>query len=418
MFCSGSKVLALVIATFAFAGIQSEVFGQTMPQAQFRPVEFQLDAIRARVDASQEDLSELMEHRESITEQFGVLLRQRENLMEQQDSAGVSENSFSEIMKSLQSQRVQLIIDLAGLEARRMALENARLESQARLNQDDLTLPLERLLEIQEQNLARLRELFMQGAVSPDDVNAAEQRMLEAKIQLAQARGPSVGASDSLASQLLEVSLERADKSARLDKTERLLETIAASRTLVSRADNIDREITILETELSATDSNINNAKEEFNQLIRQLAAFEEMYVREMQNIEAEQTAPESVENVDQTSSEESAEMTEAETPVEEESQTSESSEAGTSDEAEGEDAEGDSDQESDSANSESEEPAREDMPEEGEAESADEGEETEGESEQTDEETEEPEGGDEGSGSSEEADESEDESSEAEGDG
>jgi hypothetical protein len=151
----------------------------------------------------------------------------------QHDRVGISAASFEEVLRSLQTQRVQLSIDLAGLEARREAM----IEQQEQWSgQDDparstIQAALADLLAAQNENVRRIQALHEKGHVSESDLQGANEKLLEAKIRVAQAaQAPQDERRQQVENELLQLSLSRAESSARLSKIQELLDEFTRAR--------------------------------------------------------------------------------------------------------------------------------------------------------------------------------------------
>ena len=147
-------------------------------------------------------------------------------LKKREATLSVSADSYPEILKTIQSQRVQLSIDLAGLDARYDAVAIAIGEATKKQNEEVLK-PYKRLVELRE---AKLNQLTKNAATtSKEKRDAAEVELLEARLRLAEASKPS-GSLSHLNSQLLDTSLERAEKTARLEKANSLFKDVEEYR--------------------------------------------------------------------------------------------------------------------------------------------------------------------------------------------
>ncbi len=105
------------------------------------------------------------------------------------------------------------------------------------------------------------------------DVQKYEIEMLSARLQLNQAKKKSaaVNASPRLTAELLNASLERAEKQARLAKTDSLLETIAPSRIAIAEFKSVDRKIEDLEQSVMVDRNSLFEAMAELEDLNAQL---------------------------------------------------------------------------------------------------------------------------------------------------
>lgn len=196
-------------------------------------------------------------------------LKRRASLMEKPNSIGISPESIDEVMRSLHSQNIQLQIDLAGLEARREFLQQASEQLKISASQNEVTAASEKLLKIAQKRFDRF------GAGSASDARqAAERELLQAKIRLAEAkRGDS--RLSKISDDLYETALARAEKTARLETLDTLLDSIAPVRAEVETANRMsiqideinasiveyEKELQDLEGELSLVKLRLQNSK-------------------------------------------------------------------------------------------------------------------------------------------------------------
>ncbi len=167
----------------------------------------------------------------------------RASLRDKQDELGFSMESYGEIVGSLQAQRVEMIIDLAGLEARREALQNVAADVQKSTRNVALQEELEQLLRWHEEKLARVTELHQKGTASAMEVQEARRGVIEARIRLGEVRNnEGTGGNPFVASALISVSLDRAEKQARLDRINGLLQQLIAERSQVSELEELNRK--------------------------------------------------------------------------------------------------------------------------------------------------------------------------------
>ena len=152
-----------------------------------------------------------------------------EKLKKYGTTLAVSKDSYPEILKIIHSQRVQLSIDLAGLEARYDAIAIAIAEASKKQSEEVLK-PYKRLVEVRYANLKQVKKLLETGSASSEKLRMAEVELLESRLRLAEASKPS-GSLSHLNSQLLDASLERAEKTARLEKANSLFKDVEEYRT-------------------------------------------------------------------------------------------------------------------------------------------------------------------------------------------
>ena len=215
--------------------------------------------------------------REKTDENADRLLKladQRDRFYEKQDGLGISKESFADVLKTLQSQRVQLMIDLAGMEARRESLAEIR-EKQIVEKLDSSVLELHtKLIEFQRKKRDQSKLLAEQGSLSAAELRTTEIEYLNAQLKLATAKN-SIAVSPKLNDELLNVSLDRAEKRARLEKTESLLEVFTESRTSLLKSDEISEDLksakrqqTILQANLANLDTQLNAVNEELKRVV------------------------------------------------------------------------------------------------------------------------------------------------------
>ena len=169
----------------------------------------------------------------------------------------VSPESIVEMTRLLQTQRVQLEIDLAGLDARREFLQQANQEMIEKEFNDVLT-PLREVLALEQRRLSELKQGLENGSTSRDQVREAESRVLKARIGLAQAKRNNTQLS-GLSAELLDASLERAEKMARRTAVEEMLKSITDARTDVERVKGIDAQIESLNESLAEYQKRVRN---------------------------------------------------------------------------------------------------------------------------------------------------------------
>ena len=152
-----------------------------------------------------------------------------EKLRKRGATLSVSAESYPEILKTIHSQRVQLSIDLAGLAARHDAILKAIDRASEKLDAEVLK-PYKRLVQVREADLERSKDALKSGQMSAKDLQKSEVELLNARLRLAEASKPS-GAVSYLNSQLLDTSLELAEKTARLEKAQSLFKDVEKYQT-------------------------------------------------------------------------------------------------------------------------------------------------------------------------------------------
>jgi chromosome segregation ATPase len=195
-----------------------------------------------------------------VSKRIQLLSTELDSLRKQESQMSVSAESYSEVLKTLHSQRFQLLIDLAGIDARHEAIEKAIAEL-TRQQADSLVNPLQKLVEIRAKDIERLRMMMEQGAISTDNFRDAEIALLEAKTRLAQVNSTSGGALGQLNSQLLNTSLEKTEKAARLAKTSSLIEEVDEYRTHASKVSDKQQELNHLSVSIRSLQDELETVK-------------------------------------------------------------------------------------------------------------------------------------------------------------
>ncbi len=203
--------------------------------AHLHQVEKQLQVLATQIDQSQHELDMARTKHEELIRDKGP-------------NAGLSVSSFGEIVGYLQSQKVALTIDLAGLDARQSAIEEAakKASQSGKHNMERQVMidKLHQIVNVQRQKLEQAEKLRKQGSASEGDFQDAERQLLEAEIRLADATASFGQAEDSTWNQqLIAVSLDRAEKQARLQRVEDLLAQYAATRPSVDQVNELNQVI-------------------------------------------------------------------------------------------------------------------------------------------------------------------------------
>lgn len=214
--------------------------------------------IRAMLQAKRKEIEGLLkinEKRKSVLVQsVQALTEELDRLDSDETNSDLPEQSINGIVEKLQSGKVELMIDLAGLDARRE--EILKMKEMAANENNELISDLEELLEIEQKKLKHIQALYEKNLVDISEGQAAKSRLLEARIRLAEAKQPSRSES-ILTEQLLEASLERAEKNARLKQTESILSSLNPIRgkfkkmaEIRLKRDSLNREIEDLDASI------------------------------------------------------------------------------------------------------------------------------------------------------------------------
>ena len=139
---------------------------------------FDAQMIERFINSQSEESASLRKELKNIRENREQLATQLSEFDASENESGVSIESFPEIVKNLQSKRIELIIDLAGLEAKREAILAANNTKQ---DNSEIVAPLEKLVALQQNKLERILEIKAPSA----EIRAAEASLLSSKVQLA-----------------------------------------------------------------------------------------------------------------------------------------------------------------------------------------------------------------------------------------
>ena len=184
-----------------------------------------------------------------------------------ESKSGISSESFSEIVKNLQAKRIDLLVDIAGLEAKRDTILEAN-----KTNSDDAAIvePLEKIIEIKQAKLEQIRKKLASSSASIDEIRSAEMSLLSSKVQLAGIKSKKDG-SNLLSDALLDTSLALSESKARLAKTESLLQEVLPARKELERRTRFKEQAPRLLKAQDAIDDRIISLKHEIENVERQL---------------------------------------------------------------------------------------------------------------------------------------------------
>jgi len=197
---------------------------------------------------------------------------------ENEAQLGISLESYPDVIRTLQTHRVELLIELAGLDAKRKLLsESMSAQKRPEEKMNDSQVEQKRVLQLQQQRLEKLEKLAAEGSVSQEDV-------LEAKIEFGQMRLRFAEANQEAAvkapqNELLELSLEKAEQTARLQKVEELLASFTKARVKLSKREQISRRIEVSQDQLSTAQDRLFEREDDLSEtrkFIEQLTGDEE----------------------------------------------------------------------------------------------------------------------------------------------
>ena len=213
--------------------------GQSAPASPKIPLKIaRLQAELEELKQIKDDFPALIKAEEAKEKSY---LEELQELAKRETKLRVSAESYPEILRTIHSQRVQLSIDLAGIDARYHALVKAIARATEDHRREVSNQPYQRLVEVREADLKRRQGLLQKGQMPMKEVQNAEVELLEARLRLAEASKPSASVA-YLNSQLLDTSLERAEKDARLVRATSILDDVEEYRTFRKTLDETERK--------------------------------------------------------------------------------------------------------------------------------------------------------------------------------
>ena len=242
-YCQYSIALLVVLLVGSLA---TRSGAQSIDRPRNLPADAQADpgprTSQAAMQSSQSPtrMQSLTAAKKTYEERIDVLLRTERDLYQQQSKLGVSQESFGEIMKALQTQRIDLMVDLAGLDAKQITLLDAQKKETDQVAKS-IIVPLAKMLELNMRVYELTKQSFDNGNVGESEVAKARLKLHAAELQLAQAKQAT--AETGVAADLLSTSIATAEKRARLEKTDELLKSITKSREIVQKGVSTQQEI-------------------------------------------------------------------------------------------------------------------------------------------------------------------------------
>ncbi len=222
---------AFVVVLFLFGAAPKQLAAQGVPTKQ--PTAMEARQMRAQ--------KLLQDSRATIN----TLFRTREKEFKTLSDLHVSSASFPEIMSMLQTQRIQLTIDLAGIEA----VEEMLVKQSAKTQFRESDVVIEKLKEnvvLYQRYYDAIKAHYQNGTKSEQDVLSRELQLNESKVKLAKAMTPKqvIVSSNELSS----VAIEKVQKQAKLAMIEALLEKYYPGGPIVDSLKRVDLQ---MENELS-----------------------------------------------------------------------------------------------------------------------------------------------------------------------
>lgn len=159
-----------------------------------------------------------------------------------------------------------LELELAGMEARREAIQQqilrARVEADQRMAKDTVTQELQKLVEINAANLSRMEELVRNKVTSEASLGQAQESLMRAKIELAQRREAlsltaGGGQIEKFNTDLSRMAIDKAEKRARLQVLKMQFEEVQKDLAQASKVDPRAARIRLDQQALDVADRHV-----------------------------------------------------------------------------------------------------------------------------------------------------------------
>lgn len=227
---------------------------------------------------------EVHEQRNKVRELDTIIAQLRDELRQRSGFADVTPEGIQRALSEMDQQLRKLQLDMVGQSARQKALEAATAKAaklaEERMNQDAVAAELEKIVAARLREVELLRKLAQNGRETPAAVNAAEAAVAEARARLLERREHSArgGGADLLMElnrELLMLTINAAETSARLDFAK---DAVEKSRPMLSLLGELERrrietgraEAALADAEKSVAEFRRQAAAQEPNVSIRQ----------------------------------------------------------------------------------------------------------------------------------------------------
>ena len=158
----------------------------------------------------------------------------------------VSDIAYEDVFRMLQLQKVELVIELDGLDARSQLLQKKIESSKDESGRDETSRHvklqkelLTRYLANQKESLATTKKLVSKGARSKEHLQRAERMVAEAKLRLNEFEIESKEASPAHVEAMFETTLAIAERKAKLQTVEKLLGSHIDARPQISKLNEL-----------------------------------------------------------------------------------------------------------------------------------------------------------------------------------
>lgn len=180
--------------------------------------------------------------------------------------ANVTPQSFPTLVAMLQSTRIQLKIDLAGLNARQNLLREAIQSPPAdlKLKQRKLEIAL-KMRGLAAQRLEQAKRLHAAGTLAVTELSSIEEELQNAELRVLEMEDAMLESSQTVGDMNLQAGIELAEKEARLAAVESMLQATAGSRDAVQRAEAEARELQQLQEQRLTTLRSLQELEEQIS---------------------------------------------------------------------------------------------------------------------------------------------------------
>ncbi len=226
--------LFLIAVTPCLASAQSASGGNSKPNNGMRnAVERQMMAVQEQMLLSERQL-----------EEDGLKIEKRIEILKKES---VSDIAFEDVFRMLYRQKVELTIEMEGLNARLALLKHEVASSTSAVQKADSVTDaqrdlLKRYVANQEEMLERTKSLAAQGLSGRSNVNEAENLLNESKIKLMEFDHKAAQASPAYVQSIFETALALAEKNAKLSAVEKMLLRHIEARDSVAAIDDLKQD--------------------------------------------------------------------------------------------------------------------------------------------------------------------------------
>ena len=198
-----------------------------------------------------------------------------EALKAKMEKDGISGESYTDVISLLQSSKVQLLIDLAGLDAKKKTINTLQKNQNTSAGAAaEMLEQLERMYQLQEENMDELKKLAASKAISQQAIRDAEMRLIELRIRMIQEKQQVTG-NPQLVEQLIQISIEQAEKKARLEQVEIMLSQFIESRDTLTSKNRLQQQINVFKGNNDVANARLKNIERQIHAYQQQLSELE-----------------------------------------------------------------------------------------------------------------------------------------------